>query len=273
MSDDSSNKSKDSSNMASAAMVCGTQQREPPLHASERRKDPMGSSVDSLPPPHKGGITGVSVTLLSVDFPASSDSCNPRVASEDNSTVADSLESTVASSTDGKHLHVVSNQLMLDPFGDGGRYSGVVLMSTKLPHGKGKLVYEDGRTHFGDWQHGRWHGWGQTHFPNGDSYEGFYRYDQRHGQGKYKFGDGRIYDGEFKEDRRHGRGHFTWPDEAVYVGDFQDGQRHGYGVYTFSHGGRYEGEWVKGRFEGYGEFTRGDGQIYKVCRILSYVGI
>jgi hypothetical protein len=91
-------------------------------------------------------------------------------------------------------------------FGDLGVYSGQVLLSTGLPHGSGKMIYEDdGRTYDGDWRHGRWHGWGRATFSNGDAFEGFYKYDQRHGHGKYSWKDGRIYEGDFKEDKRHGK--------------------------------------------------------------------
>lgn len=273
-----------------------TQQRGPPSNTNEHRKDPMKASMESLTPPHR--ITDVSevhssaspveavytnnappivpldeqVTLPS--FPSEpSDRFTPRVVNEEY-TVAPSLGPTVASSTYGEDRHVVSNQLMLDPYGDRGTYSGVVLMSTNLPHGQGKMVYEDdGRTYDGDWKHGRWHGWGEATFSNGDRFEGWYRYDQRHGQGRYEWHDGRIYDGEFRDDKRDGKGHFIWPDGADYVGDFKDGQRDGYGVYIFSHnGGRYEGNWVNGRYEGYGECTWKDGRRYKVCRIRCMLG-
>jgi len=183
---------------------------------------------------------------------------------EERSVGGMSLGNTVASSTYGEDRQKVVSQTLLDPYGDKGRYSGVVLRSTGMPHGLGRMVYEDdGRTYEGDWRHGRWHGFGRATFANGDSYEGEYRFDQRHGRGKYCWSDGRIYDGEFAEDKRHGKGTFKWPDGATYEGDFHHGQREGHGRYTFSDGGYYSGSWVDGRYEGFGECHWEDGRKYK----------
>ena len=174
-----------------------------------------------------------------------------------------SMGNTVASSTYGEDRQKVVGQVLLDPYGDKGKYSGVVLRSTGMPHGVGRMVYEeDQRTYEGDWRHGRWHGFGRATFANGDSYEGEYRFDQRHGRGKYCWSDGRIYDGQFSEDKRHGKGTFKWPDGAIYDGDFVQGQREGHGQYTFSDGGYYTGNWVDGRYEGFGECHWEDGRQY-----------
>ena len=175
-----------------------------------------------------------------------------------------SMGGTVASSTYGEDRQKVVEQTLLDPYGDKGRYTGVVLRSTGMPHGLGRMLYEDdGRTYEGDWRHGRWHGHGYATFANGDSYKGEYRFDQRHGHGIYSWNDGRVYDGVFAEDKRHGTGTFKWPDGATYIGDFVQGQREGKGRYTFSDGGYYNGEWVDGRYEGYGECHWEDGRTYK----------
>jgi len=177
---------------------------------------------------------------------------------------AQTVGNTVATSTYGEDRQKVVNQIVLDPYGDSGVYTGVILLSTGMPHGLGRMVYQDdGRTYEGDWRHGRWHGFGNATFANGDSYEGEYRFDQRHGRGLYQWNDGRQYDGEFDEDKRHGKGTFKWPDGAIYEGDFVYGQREGTGRYTFSDGGCYEGDWVDGRYEGYGECTWEDGRVYK----------
>ncbi|KAL3907470.1 MAG: hypothetical protein SGILL_008862 [Bacillariaceae sp.] len=174
------------------------------------------------------------------------------------------LGQTVASSTYGEDRIKVVEKELLDPYGDKGTYTGVVLRTTGMPHGLGRMIYEeDGRIYQGDWRHGRWHGFGTASFSNGDSYEGGYRFDQRHGNGKYKWHDGRIYDGEFLEDKRHGKGKFTWPDGAIYIGDFVNGQREGEGKYIFADGGQYEGAWKDGRYEGYGTCTWEDGRRYQ----------
>ena len=175
-----------------------------------------------------------------------------------------SLGNTVASSTYGEDRQQVTNQVILDPYGDKGTYTGVILRSTGMPHGSGRMIYqEDKRTYDGEWRHGRWHGYGMATFANGDKYQGEYRFDQRHGKGRYEWKDGRIYDGNFREDKRHGTGKFTWPDGAVYEGDFKDGQREGYGMYSFSDGGKYDGSWKDGRYNGYGTCQWEDGRCYK----------
>ena len=63
-----------------------------------------------------------------------------------------SLGNTVASSTYGEDRQKVVKQPLLDPYGDKGIYTGVVLRSTGMPHGLGRMVYEeDGRIYEGDW--------------------------------------------------------------------------------------------------------------------------
>jgi len=175
-----------------------------------------------------------------------------------------SLGQTVASSTYGDDRVKVVNKKLLDPYGDKGTYTGIVLRNTGMPHGLGRMVYEeDQRVFEGDWRHGRWHGYGRASFSNGDSYEGEYKFDQRHGTGVYRWNDGRVYDGQFSEDKRHGKGIFTWPDGAVYDGDFVNGQRQGHGKYTFADGGQYEGSWKDGRYDGFGTCTWEDGRRYR----------
>lgn len=171
---------------------------------------------------------------------------------------------TVASSTFGDDRQNVINKSILDPYGDRGFYTGIILRSTGMPHGSGKMLYqEDQRTYEGEWRHGRWHGFGQATFANGDEYRGEYRFDQRHGRGKYSWNDGRVYDGMFREDKRHGPGTFMWPDGALYTGEFCNGQREGQGKYTFADGGCYEGSWKDGRYSGYGVCSWEDGRCYK----------
>lgn len=174
-----------------------------------------------------------------------------------------SLEQTVASSTYGDDRAKVVNKTILDPYGDKGTFTGIILRNTGMPHGQGKMLYEeDQRVFEGDWRHGRWHGYGRATFSNGDSYEGQYKFDQRHGTGVYRWNDGRVYDGQFSEDKRHGKGKFIWPDGAVYKGDFMNGQREGEGIYVFADGGEYEGMWKDGKYDGKGTCTWQDGRCY-----------
>lgn len=157
-------------------------------------------------------------------------------------------------------LSEVQGRLIKDPYGDEGRYTGIMLDG--LPHGEGTMHYSDGRSYNGEWRHGRWHGQGRALFVNGDIYVGRYERDRRHGKGRYEWSDGRVYDGEFVRNQRHGHGTYTWPDGASYVGEFVDGQRHGEGCYRFADGSVYRGEWQNGKYDGVGECTWASGRKY-----------
>lgn len=66
-----------------------------------------------------------------------------------------------------KVVHV-GNQVVHDKYGDGGQFTGNVLVESRLPHGRGCMKYENGRVYDGDWKSGRWHGNGKWINPNGD---------------------------------------------------------------------------------------------------------
>ena len=252
--------------------------RGSPMGGSDSLVKPPNRSTESAPPPPMEDLTDMHGMSIPMNLVAGAnivdDDEDVTMATFEVNSVfrghsndgedGRSMGGTVASSTYGEDRQKVVEQTLLDPYGDKGRYTGVVLRSTGMPHGLGRMLYEDdGRTYEGDWRHGRWHGHGHATFANGDSYEGEYRFDQRHGRGIYSWNDGRVYDGVFAEDKRHGTGTFKWPDGATYVGDFVQGQREGKGRYTFSDGGYYNGEWVDGRYEGYGEGHWEDGRTYK----------
>ncbi|KAL7579944.1 hypothetical protein ACA910_004941 [Epithemia clementina (nom. ined.)] len=158
-------------------------------------------------------------------------------------------------------LQQVQNKLISDPYGDAGRYTGVMVGGK--PHGQGTMHYNDGRVYSGEWRNGRWNGYGHAVFTNGDAYIGQYENDQRHGHGRYEWADGRVYDGGFQHDHRQGEGTYTWPDGAVYTGDFYKGLRHGQGRYIFPDGSVYNGEWENGKYHGMGECIWVDGRRYK----------
>eukprot|EP00977_Amphora_coffeiformis_P007916 scaffold1771_cov172-Amphora_coffeaeformis.AAC.9 len=157
-------------------------------------------------------------------------------------------------------LSEVQGKLIKDPYGDEGRYTGIMLDG--LPHGEGIMHYSDGRSYTGEWLYGRWHGQGRALFVNGDLYVGKYERDRRHGKGRYEWSDGRVYDGEFVRNQRQGHGSYTWPDGASYVGEFVDGQRHGEGCYRFADGSVYKGEWKNGKYDGIGECVWASGRKY-----------
>lgn len=160
-----------------------------------------------------------------------------------------------------KTVFTVTGAVSQDKFGDEGRYTGQILVTTGLPHGKGRMEYESGRIYEGDWVSGQWDGKGQLQNPNGDSYHGEFCLDARHGKGVYKWDNGDVYTGEFRSDKRHGKGQFDFFNGNKYVGEFCNGMFQGYGKYEFA-GGYYEGDWKEGRYDGSGELQYANGGKY-----------
>lgn len=148
-----------------------------------------------------------------------------------------------------------------DKYGDKGLYTGTVLVTEGLPHGKGCMKYESGREYTGDWVSGQWHGHGKLLNPNGDKYEGEFVLDARHGKGEYRWDNGDVYIGDFQNDRRNGNGKFCFHNGNVYEGEFVDGMFEGFGRYDFDDG-CYEGEWRQGRYHGDGELQYANGVKY-----------
>lgn len=51
----------------------------------------------------------------------------------------------------------VCNKPLVDCYGKEGLYTGVIMSTTKMPHGAGRMDYVvPGRTYDGEWQHGQW---------------------------------------------------------------------------------------------------------------------
>lgn len=148
-----------------------------------------------------------------------------------------------------------------DKYGDPGMYTGTILVTEGMPHGKGCMNYESGRVYNGDWVSGQWHGHGKLLNPNGDTYEGEFVLDARHGKGEYRWDNGDVYTGDFSYDRRSGNGKFCFHNGNIYEGEFVDGMFEGFGRYEFK-GGYYEGEWRQGRYHGDGELMYANGGKY-----------
>lgn len=156
----------------------------------------------------------------------------------------------------------VENQIVHDKYGDSGMYSGNISMDARLPHGFGKMKYDNGRGYEGNWKGGRWHGFGRWVNPNEDTYEGSFVYDARHGSGTYTWKNGNQYIGDFYEDKRQGKGTFNFANGNTYVGDFVNGVFEGNGRYSFGDG-FYEGEWTGGRYHGQGFLLFSDNSSYR----------
>jgi hypothetical protein len=228
---------------------------------------PSASIVSIVP-----GASAASVAPIASAVPAkpvaslAPSHSNVKVAQECNGIKAGETEKeefTSADLYDGEIIRIeqVRNKHMTDPYGDKGKYTGILIRDR--PHGHGTMSYSDGRSYAGNWKYGRWHGSGRARFANGDCYVGQYNMDQRHGVGRYEWSDGRVYDGEFCRDQRHGAGTYTWTDGSVYTGEFSNGHRHGHGCYMFSNGSIYTGEWCQGKYHGVGECVWADGRMYR----------
>ena len=103
--------------------------------------------------------------------------------------------------------------------GQSGRYTGEILDSEKLgadsdselivPHGFGKMVWENGITYNGGWKQGLYHGLGTKIHSNGGGYTGSYKNGMRSGKGSYLYGGKWGYDrwiGTFDCDKANGEG-------------------------------------------------------------------
>jgi hypothetical protein len=136
-----------------------------------------------------------------------------------------------------------------------GRYTGIVHVASRRPHGVGRMVYDDGnRVHEGFWENGHRQGHGRCLFVQiGDFHEGNYHQNLRQGPGTYYWKDGRQFVGHYEKDERQGAGKFTYPNGDVFQGNFESGLRSGSGVFTFHNKTcQYRGEWDVGMYSGKG---------------------
>ena len=162
---------------------------------------------------------------------------------------------------DDKALFAVTRKSCRDKYGDPGMFTGTILATEGLPHGRGAMTYESGRVYDGEWLTGHWNGKGKLLNPNGDVYDGEFVFDARHGHGVYKWDNGDVYVGHFSQDKRHGKGKFSFHNGNVYEGEFADGMFEGFGKYSFADG-HYEGDWKQGRYDGNGELRYTSGGKY-----------
>jgi hypothetical protein len=50
----------------------------------------------------------------------------------------------------------VEGETVQDKYGDGGLFIGTVLVDERLPHGYGKMAYDNELQYDGEWRDGRW---------------------------------------------------------------------------------------------------------------------
>ena len=143
-------------------------------------------------------------------------------------------------------IQQVDGLYIQDGSGSSGVYSGSVIQSSHVPHGYGKLVYQDGRTFDGSFVRGA-KLYGTMQYLDGSTYQGQFLEGVRHGHGSYSFRGGVVYRGDFDNDMMHGPGTLTWPNVSRFVGYWKKGARHGPGKYFRPDGTLHrEGVWKKG---------------------------
>lgn len=69
--------------------------------------------------------------------------------------------------------------------------------------------------------------WCKVVFSNGDSYFGGYNHGKKSGLGWYVFLNGGSYAGSYLEGKRHGEGLIMMPDSGSYMGEFAEDKFHG----------------------------------------------
>ncbi len=57
-------------------------------------------------------------------------------------------------------------------------------------HGKGKLVWVDGRSYDGEYEYDKKYGYGTFTWPDGRKYSGYWKDGKQHGRGEYYLASG-----------------------------------------------------------------------------------
>ena len=141
-----------------------------------------------------------------------------------------------------------------------GTYTGYLVDG--ILHGKGKMVWNNGSSYDGDWNHGKVHGNGTYIYSDGGTYAGQFQNGSRHGYGTYYFPSGAVYDGQWANGERAGYGTLRWSNGDVYEGQWQNSKRNGQGTLTYANGNVYTGPWADDERSGQGTLTLAGGGCY-----------
>ena len=132
-----------------------------------------------------------------------------------------------------------------------------------LRHGRGRMVWADGRMYDGEFRRGLRQGQGTLELANGDQYVGEWQNDQMHGHGTYTSAEEGEYDGHWANGLREGYGKLRLKAGTVYDGGFSQHKYHGQGLLKLKDGTCYEGEFFRGQMQGTGSRTFADGSMYE----------
>lgn len=129
---------------------------------------------------------------------------------------------------------------------NGDVYTGVVDRQD-IPHGKGKMQFNNGALYDGDFRYGQPNGAGTFVSPEGAKYIGSFRLGIPEGYGEISYPNGGRYEGEWQHGKIHGKGIFSFPDGNSYEGRFENGRREGRGVFCCTNGTRIEQRYLNGK--------------------------
>ncbi|XP_048366874.1 ALS2 C-terminal-like protein isoform X2 [Sphaerodactylus townsendi] len=141
------------------------------------------------------------------------------------------------------------------------------------PHGKGTLMWPNGRNYVGDFKEGLEHGFGICLIPcaSGDCYDCYkchWQEGKMSGYGICEYGNEMVYKGYFKDNLRHGFGILENPSSAKgpfkYTGHWENGKRSGYGIWDdHERSERYIGMWHEDQRHGPGIVVTQSGGCYQ----------
>ena len=139
-------------------------------------------------------------------------------------------------------------------------YEGELLNEKR--HGKGIMIYNNGRIYEGEWVNDEKSGKGFERYYTGNIYEGNYKFGKPNGKGAYTWNNGEIYEGEWKNGLKHGYGAWKGINGDSYIGEWKLSKADGYGVHIWPTGDRYEGEWKACLKHGQGTDIYSNGDVY-----------
>ncbi|XP_033628839.1 alsin-like isoform X1 [Asterias rubens] len=138
------------------------------------------------------------------------------------------------------------------------------------PHGKGTLIWPDGKKYNGQFVQGQQHGYGVYTIPSAEQngkaqvYDGQWQESSMSGYGTLRYSNGDIYQGNFQDGRRHGHGIFHSSVGNLFIGEWQNDCRHGYGIMEErQRGEKYMGKWENNCRHGNGMVITMGGLYYE----------
>ena len=104
---------------------------------------------------------------------------------------------------DYDHMRLNSELFSIKQYKD-SMYRGELHEATLKRHGKGVIVYDNGRVYEGTWQADKRDGRGFELYVSGHTYTGEYKDGKANGKGVYAWVNGEVYEGEWKNGKKNG---------------------------------------------------------------------